>query len=133
MNHLRRHSTDKAKGFIGKGRCNREQQGKGTQNCSATWLTDSGLMEMGFISELLGPYLVQFRVPQDRFQGERFWDVGRMYDGLVSRPSFCPLQKSPNLFWWQHCFLLGPPVVRLLPQAVIIVPGQGGQFPSVVP
>ena len=44
-----------AKDIIGKGRPGgeREQQGKGTQeNCSAAWLSVSGLMVMGLVSGL---------------------------------------------------------------------------------
>ena len=44
--------VDKARGFIGKGRLRGEQEGKGTQNCSATWLPVSGLMVMGLVSRL---------------------------------------------------------------------------------
>ena len=44
--------TQKARDFIEKGHQGREQQGKGTQNCSATWLVISGFMVMGLISGL---------------------------------------------------------------------------------
>ena len=45
--------ADKARGFIGKGRPGREQEGKVTQeDCSATWLAVSGFMVMGLVSGL---------------------------------------------------------------------------------
>ena len=43
--------ADKARDFIGKGLLGGEQQVEGTQeNCSAMWLTVSGLMGMGLVS-----------------------------------------------------------------------------------
>ena len=45
--------ADTARDFSGKGRPGGEQEGEGTQdNCSATWLTVSGLMVMGLVSRL---------------------------------------------------------------------------------
>ena len=44
--------ADKPKDFVGKERLGREQGGKGTQNCSATWLAVSGFMVMGWVSRL---------------------------------------------------------------------------------
>ena len=45
--------ADKAKDFIRKGHQVGEQQGEGTQeSCSATWLSVSGFMGMGFVSGL---------------------------------------------------------------------------------
>ena len=45
--------TDKARDFIGKGHPGGEQEGKGTQeNSSVTWLSVSGFMVMGLVSEL---------------------------------------------------------------------------------
>ena len=38
--------ADKARDVIGKGHPGREQEGEGKENCSATWLTVSGLMAM---------------------------------------------------------------------------------------
>lgn len=46
------HLLTKQKDFIGKGQPGREQQDKGTQNCSTTWLTVSGFMGMGLFSVL---------------------------------------------------------------------------------
>ena len=43
---------DKARAFIGKGRQSGEQGGKGTQNCSATWVAVPGFMVMGLVSGL---------------------------------------------------------------------------------
>ena len=39
-----------AREFIGKGRLGGEHSNKGTQNCSATWLSVSGFMVMGLVS-----------------------------------------------------------------------------------
>ena len=45
--------ADKTKDFIGKGHLGREQEGQGTQeNCSAAWLTVSGLGVMRLVSRL---------------------------------------------------------------------------------
>ena len=44
--------ADKARDFIGTGHPGGEQEGKGTQNCSATWLAVSGFMVMGLVSRL---------------------------------------------------------------------------------
>ena len=74
---------------------------------------------------------------QDGFQHEGFWEVGRMYFGLASPPSFWPLPDLPVSFFFFFaaalCSLLGPPVVRQLRQVIINFPGQGGQFWSMVP
>ena len=46
--------TNKCEGAPG-----REQQGKGTQeNCSASWLTVSGFMVMGFVSGFSWPIIL---------------------------------------------------------------------------
>ena len=68
------------------------------------------------------------------FQRECFWEVGRIYYGLASPPSFRPLLillvgGSLSV----PCSLLGPSLVRQLMQAVIFMPGQGGRFRSTVP
>ena len=44
--------ADKARDFTGKGCLVREQEGKGTQNSSVTWLAVSGFMVMGLVSGL---------------------------------------------------------------------------------
>ena len=44
--------ADKAEDFLGKGHLGRELQGKGTQSCSATWLTVPGFIAMGLVSGL---------------------------------------------------------------------------------
>ena len=49
-------------------------------------------------------------------------------------PPFGPSRILPVRFQRQHCVLLsGPPVARQLRQVIIILPGQGGQFWSMVP
>ena len=78
--------VDKARGFIGKGRLRGEQEGKGTQNCSATRLAVSGLMVMGFVSRPVrrlwpvtldsGSFLVvQALLSRDVCQRGGFWEV----------------------------------------------------------
>ena len=45
--------ADKAKNVLGRGHPGGEQYGKGSQdNCSATWLTISGFMVTGLVSQL---------------------------------------------------------------------------------
>ena len=45
--------ADKAKDFIGKGRPDAKQKGKGNQeDCSAMWLTVLGFVGMGLVSRL---------------------------------------------------------------------------------
>ena len=46
------HALTKLEIFIGKRRWGQEQEGKGTQNSSATWLTVLGFMVMGLVSGL---------------------------------------------------------------------------------
>ena len=81
--------ADKARDFIGKG-AGGEQQGKETkENCSATWLTASYFMGIGFVSRLSlahHSYSGSFPVAhtslsQDGSQ-RGFWEVGGTY-GLV--------------------------------------------------
>ena len=121
--------ADKAKDFIGKGQAGREQWSKGTQeNCSAMWLTVSGFMEMVLVSRLSlanhlscahisfdsGSFLVvQASLSQHGFQHKGFWKVGRTVYGLVSLPSFWPLQiLAAGGSLLVPCSLAGPPVVR---------------------
>ena len=83
--------VDKARDFIGKWPPDEEQQGKGTQNCSAMWLTVLGFMVMELVSGLSlanhsdsGSFLVACALfSQDGLQREGFWEVGRTYE-LVS-------------------------------------------------
>ena len=99
MNCPRDIQADKERDFIGKEHPGGEQWGKGTpENCSATWLTVSGLMVMGFISGLSlanhpysGSFLKMHRLlSQDRSQRERF----REMVGHVVSP-FDPSQILP--------------------------------------
>ena len=62
----------------------RQQQGKGTQeNCSASWLTVSGFMVMGFVSgfsvanhsDLEFFLVVHTLLHQDGYHREGFWEV----------------------------------------------------------
>ena len=78
--------ADKARDFIGRWHLDGEQQGKGTQeNCSATWLTVSGLIVMGLVSGLssanhsdLESFLVVHALfSQDGCQREGFWEMVR--------------------------------------------------------
>ena len=128
--------TDKAKDFLREGCLGGEQQGKGTQeNCSTTWLTVSAFMVMRLVSRLSlakhsdsgSSLVVHTSLSQDRFQPEGFWEVGRTY------------RLFPSLFgpsWTLSCYflevvppsLLGPPIVRQLRQAIIIMPGQSRQL-----
>ena len=74
---------DKARAFIGKGRQSGEQGGKGTQNCSATWVAVPGFMVMGLVSGLSlanpsdsGCFLVAYAMlSQDGRQCGGFWEV----------------------------------------------------------
>ena len=57
------------------------------------------------------------------------------YCGGASPPSFWPLQNFPHVRFWGAalCSWLGPPVVRQLMQAVIIMPDQDMWFWSMIP
>ena len=100
--------ADKARDFIGKGRLDWEQEGKGTQeNCSAMWLTVLGFTVMGLVSGLsLANHADSGSLPvahtslrQDEFQRGGFWEVGRTY-GLASPfISFWPFPNSSG-WWW---------------------------------
>ena len=85
--------ADKARDVIGQGHLGREHQGKGTQeNCSAMWLTVSGFMGMGLVSQLsLASRLAQSilglaqgpswwwaptSLSRDLVQHQGFWEVG---------------------------------------------------------
>ena len=70
--------ADQARDFIGKEHLGGGQQGEGTQNGSATWLTVSGFTVMGLISELSLARLV-VHISQDGFQRGGFWEVGRTH------------------------------------------------------
>ena len=121
--------VDKARDFIGKGRPGREQEGKGTQNCSATWLAVLGFMVMGLVSRLSlvnhsdseSFLVVQALFSQDGRQREGFWEVvGQMVS---------PFDLSWTLLvgggLLVPCSLPGPPVIKQLMQMVTMVPGQG--------
>ena len=64
---------------------------------------------------------------QDGCQREGFWEVVRHV--------LSPFELSPTLpvtgSLLVPCSSLGPPVLKLLRQMVMVVPGQGGQFQSV--
>ena len=138
------------KDFIRKGRLDRDQQGKGTQeNCSATCLTVSGFPEGGLVSGLSpAKYPVPAHVwsdsglfvaahaslSQDGFPGEGFWEAGRTYYGLVPPLFFWSLPDSPSQFSAAApSSLSGPLVVRQLMRAVTIVSGQGRWLWSMAP
>ena len=88
---------DKARAFIGKGRQSGEQGGKGTQNCSATWVAVLGFMVMGLVSGLSlanpsdsGCFLVAYAMlSQDGRQRGGSWEV----EGHMESP-FCFLELS---------------------------------------
>ena len=70
--------------LLGKSSPGREEQDKGTQeNCSTTWLTVSGFMEMGLVSGLSSAshsdsesfLVVHALLSQDGCQREGFWEV----------------------------------------------------------
>ena len=134
------------KDFIGKGCPAGEQQGKGNQeNCSATWLTVSGLIVMRLVSGLsLASHLAWpiFGLTQ----GPSWWHLSAKIDsskkdfGRLVRhtdwyllPPFGPSRILLVSFRQQSCSLPGPLVARQLMQVVIIVPAQGEQVQSTVP
>ena len=51
-NELSKETHVRARDFTGKGHLGRGQEGKETQSCSASWLADSGFMEMELVSGL---------------------------------------------------------------------------------
>ena len=128
--------ADKAKDFIGKGRLGREQQGKRTQeNCSAMWLAVSGFVGMEIASRLpLANHLTQPILGLG--QGPSWWQVhcsakmdsstkdsGKLVISslLLAHPRLSVFRVAPDS-------LSGPPAVRGVRQAAVIVPGQGGWF-----
>lgn len=111
MNCLRRCILTKQKDFIEKGDLGGEQEGRGTQNGSATWLTVSGFMARGSVSKLcLASHLVWpifgltwgpscWHTHLSAKMGCSVKDSGRLvgrYCRLVSPPSFRPLPNSPG-------------------------------------
>lgn len=123
MNYPRRHTCWWSKTLLERGHLRGEQQGQGTQDCSASWFTVSGFMEEGLISGLSLPhhlacvhvwsdsglFQVACKSPGEaRFQYESFREVGRTYYSPASPPSFRPL---PNSSGWQQLvislFLIG--------------------------
>ena len=111
MNCLRRCILTKQKDFIEKGDPGGEEEGRGTQNGSATWLTVSGFMTRGSVSKLcLASHLVWpifgltwgpscWHTHLSAKMGSSVKDSGRLvgrYCRLVSPPSFRPLPNSPG-------------------------------------
>ena len=114
MNCPRRHTCWWSKTLLKRGHLSGEQQGQGTQDCSASWFAVSGFMEEGLISGFSlphhlacvhiwsdsGHFQVAWESPgEDRFQHESFWEVGRTYYGPASPLSFRPL---PNSSGWRQ-------------------------------
>ena len=76
----------------------------------------------------LGSFLeVHTLLSQDGCQREGFWEVVRHV--------LSPFELSPTLpvtgGLLVPCSSLGPPVLKLFMQMVMVMPGQGGQFQSV--
>ena len=134
--------ADNAKDCIGKGRSSRERQGKRAQNCSATWLEVSGFMGMGLVSGLsLTKHLASARTWSA--QGPPWWPMNLSAKTHLSAKDpgswvisslLSDLHRSSTFMFRAASYSLSrPPMVRPLMQVAIIVPGQGGQFQSVVP
>ena len=131
----------KKKAFTGKGHLGGEQQGEGTQNCSATWLAVSCFVGMVLVSGLSLASRLAWLIlglaqdpPGGRCTSQSRWIPGPRLQGSWSSPPFWwPLLHSPGYPSGQHQLsLLGLPAVRQLMQAAIIVPGQSGWFWSMV-
>ena len=101
MNCLGDTCADKARDFIGKGHSGGEQQGKGTQNCSAAWLAVLGFMVMGLVSgwSLANHSNSVFpggtRIAQPRWMLAR----GILGSGRTRGVSFRPFPISSG-WWW---------------------------------
>ena len=84
--------ADKPRAFIGKGHLGREQEGKGTQNCSAAWLEFLGFLVMASHSDSSvlpgGTHIAQPR-----------WMPVRGILGC-GQTWWCLLLIFPELFWW---------------------------------
>ena len=94
--------ADKARDFIGKGHPGGEQDGKGTQEISFTWLEVSGFMVMGFVSgwslanhSNSGSFLVAACIAQPRWMLAR----GILGSGRTRGVSFQPFPNSSG-WWW---------------------------------
>ena len=128
MNCLRHTRTDKAKDLIGKGRLGGEQQGKGPrENCSATWLTVSGLMVMELVSGLSLATHLSWPI-FSLTQGPSWWrshlsakmdssekDSGRLVGHIMDwhlLPPFGPSQILLISFRWQHRVPYGDLLLR---------------------
>ena len=127
------------------------------EDCSAMWLTVSGVMAMGFVSRSsldsrrLCPYFAQFRPLLVACYLSAKMDSsvrvsGRLAGHILGWCLLPPfglshiLPNSPSwlllvffFFFSALCSLLGPPIVRQLRQVIINFPGQSGQFWSMVP
>ena len=95
--------ADRARDFIGKGRPGGEQEGQGTQNCSASWLVVSEFMEMELVSGLslancfAWPVVWLGVLPGGASPGRSEKDSGRLGVGrLVVSLLFWPLLTSPG-------------------------------------
>ena len=78
--------------------------------------------------------VVHASLSQDGFQRKGFWEVGRTYCILASPPSLWPLSNTPGLSLVAvPCSLWRLAVVRQLMQVVVLRPGQGRWFHSMVP
>ena len=150
MNCLRRHTYWHTEDFIGEGCSSGEQQGKGTQeNCSAAWLAASGFLVVGLAfpvvsgqSSCLGPYLVRFKaLPGGMGISQSKWfPAGGFLGGwqdilwagissfLLTPPKFFRLATA-----CQFPVLIGTSCSETTHAVVIIMPGQGRQFWTMVP
>ena len=121
--------ADKARHFHGKGHLGREQEGKGTQNCSATWLGfhGDGISSWDVFGQSfwLSPFWwCLFSQDGCWCQWEGFWEVS-LFD-----LSWTLLVGGGLLV---SCSLPGPPVLKPLMQMVTLLPSQGWWFVSVPP
>lgn len=118
--------ADKAKDIIGKRCLGREQWGKGVQNCSVTWRAVLGFMRMGLVFRV-----VSGQLSCSAHTCPSWWcsylsakrDSSARDSGRLVVSSWLLLKAAP----WS---LSGPPVVRLLRQAAIIMPGSFSQWSS---
>ena len=135
--------ADKARDFIEKGLLGGEQQVEGTQeNCSATWLTVSGFMGMGFSFWVglwpiifLDSYLVWLRVlPGDMHTFQPRWiSAPQILGGWLSPSSYRLLPIFLVSLRGSISSLSARSAVRPLTQAPVVVLGQRGRFRSIVP
>ena len=125
--------ADRARDFTGKGCLGGEQEGKGTQEDSATWLVVLRFMVMGLVSGLsLASHSDSrsFLVPHALLHQEGF-QRGFCLVGHLASPFNLSgiLLVSGSLL--VLCSLPGSPVIKELMRMVTMVLGQGGVFQSV--